>query len=439
MSALAIGAVGFGVLLLMLVVRIPIGVAMLVVGMAGFAAVTNVTALLNILKTQLFYQFLNYELTVIPLFMLMGQFASKARLSQDLFHATNTWIGHYRGGMAMAAIGGCAGFGAICGSSLATAATMGHVALPELRRHGYSGSFATGVLAAGGTLGILIPPSVVLIVAAIVVEANIETLFQAAFIPGLIAVTGYMIAIVIFVRFFPDAGPSGVRASAQEKWRALVSIWPVIAIFLLVIGGIYFGLFTPTEGASVGAVSMGIVAVTRGRMRLQGLTEAVLETAVSTAMIFLILFAANVLNAFLGFTRMPMVLSDIISGSGLSPMMVLLLMVAIFVVLGMFMDSLSMILLFMPIFWPILMVMDFGMGVEDLKIWFSIITLMVVEMGLITPPVGLNVFVINSIAGDVPMRDSFRGVLPFLMSDVVRIGILILFPGLTLFLPHVLK
>jgi len=248
-----------------------------------------------------------------------------------------------------------------------------------------------------------------------------------------------MVAISIVVRLFPEAGPSGVRASTREKWRALVSIWPVIAIFLLVIGGIYFGLFTPTEGASVGAVAMGIVAVTRGRMRLQGLTEAVLDTAVSTAMIFLILFAANVLNAFLGFTRMPMVLSEVISGSSLSPMMVLLLMVAIFIVLGMFMDSLSMILLFMPIFWPILMVMNFGMGVEDLKIWFSIVTLMVVEMGLITPPVGLNVFVINSIAGDVPMRESFRGVLPFLMSDVIRIGILILFPGLTLFLPHVLK
>ena len=439
MSALAIGGIGFGVLLAMLVLRIPIGVAMLAVGMVGFVVMTNVTALLNILKTQMFYQFLNYELTVIPLFMLMGQFAAKARLSQDLFRATNTWIGHYRGGMAMAAIGGCAGFGAICGSSLATAATMGQVALPELRRHGYAGSLATGVLAAGGTLGILIPPSVVLIVAAIVVEANIETLFQAAFIPGLIAVAGYIAAISIVVRLFPDTGPAGVRATAQEKLRALVSIWPVIAIFTLVIGGIYVGLFTPTEAASVGAVSMGIVAVTRGRMRLSGLTEAVMETAVSTAMIFLILFAANLLNAFLGFTRLPVVISEMISGSGLSPMMVLLLIVAIFIVLGMFMDSLSMILLFLPIFWPIMMVLDFGMGTEDLKIWFSIITLMVVEMGLITPPVGLNVFVINSLAGDVSMRESFRGVLPFLITDFIRIAILILFPGLTLFLPHILK
>lgn len=439
MSPLVVGAIGFSVLLAMLIIRIPIGVAMLAVGMVGFVTMTSIDALLNILKTQLFYQFLNYELTVIPLFMLMGQFASKARLSQDLFRATNTWIGHYRGGMAMATIGGCAGFGAICGSSLATAATMGQVALPELRRHGYSGALATGVLSAGGTLGILIPPSVVLIVAALVVEANIETLFQAAFIPGLIAVAGYIAAIAIVVRLYPDAGPAGVRATAQQKLRAIYDIWPVIAIFLLVIGGIYFGLFTPTEGASVGAISMGIVAITRGKMRLDGFIEAVMETAVSTAMIFLILFAANLLNAFLGFTRLPIVLSEIIGGSGLSPMMVLLLMIFIFIILGMFMDSMSMILLFLPIFWPILMVMNFGMSVEDLKIWFSILTLMVAEMGLITPPVGLNVFVINSMAGDVPMRDSFRGVLPFLISDFFRVGILIAFPGLTLFLPHILK
>ncbi|MFM2129327.1 MAG: hypothetical protein RL477_873, partial [Pseudomonadota bacterium] len=286
---------------------------------------------------------------------------------------------------------------------------------------------------------ILIPPSVVLIVAAIVVEANIETLFQAAFVPGLIATAGYMAAIAIVVRVWPELGPAGPRATAEEKLRALVDIWPVVFIFLLVIGGIYFGLFTPTEAASVGAVAMGIVAVTRGRMRLKGFTEAILETAVSTAMIFLILFAANVLNAFLGFTRLPMALSEIMSGSGLSPMMILIVMIAIFIILGMFMDSMSMILLFLPIFWPILLVLDFGMSVEDLKIWFCILTLMVAEMGLITPPVGLNVFVINSMAGDVSMRDSFRGVLPFLISDFFRVGILILFPGITLFLPHLLK
>ncbi len=432
------GAIGFAVLMAMLALRIPIGVAMIAVGMGGLALVTGVTPLMNVLKTQMFYQYLNYDLSVIPLFMMMGQFASEAKLSEALFRSANTWIGHKRGGIAMAAIGGCAGFGSISGSSLATAATMGLVALPELRRHNYSPALATGTLAAGGTLGILIPPSVVLIIAAIIVEANIETMFQAAFIPGLIAVLGYMGAIAVVVRLYPGAGPAGPSASMLEKWRAFIDTWPVIVIFLLVIGGIYLGFFTPTQGASVGAVGTGLVAVSRG-MRLEGFVQSMLGTAGSTAMIFLILFGANVLNAFLGFTRLPMVLANAIVESGLSPIIILLAMVVIFIILGMFMDSLSMILLFMPIFWPIVLELDFGMDVEDLKIWFGIIALVVVEMGLITPPVGLNVFIINSMAGDVPMKESFIGVLPFLITDVVRIGLLIGFPVITLILPRLLN
>ncbi len=432
------GTIGFAVLMVMLALRIPIGVAMIAVGMGGLALVTGVTPLMNVLKTQMFYQYLNYDLSVIPLFMLMGQFASEAKLSEALFRSANTWIGHKRGGIAMAAIGGCAGFGSISGSSLATAATMGLVALPELRRHNYSPALATGTLAAGGTLGILIPPSVVLIIAAIIVEANIETMFQAAFIPGLLAVLGYMGAIAVVVRLYPGAGPAGPSASMLEKWRAFIDTWPVIVIFLVVIGGIYLGFFTPTQGASVGAVGTGLVAVSRG-MRLDGFVQSMLGTAGSTAMIFLILFGANVLNAFLGFTRLPMVLANAIVESGLSPIIILLAMVVIFILLGMFMDSLSMILLFMPIFWPIILELDFGMGVEDLKIWFGIIALVVVEMGLITPPVGLNVFIINSMAGDVPMKESFIGVLPFLVTDVVRIGLLIGFPVITLILPRLLS
>ena len=439
MTPLAMGILGFAVLMGLMVIRIPIGVAMLAVGMVGFMLVAGPLPLLNMLKTQMFYQFLNYDLSIIPLFMLMGQFAAKAGLSQALFGAANTWIGHRRGGIAMAAIGGCAGFGAIAGSSLATAATMGQVALPELRRHNYAPSLATGALAAGGTLGILIPPSIVLIIAAIIVEANVETLFQAAFIPGLIAVAGYMIAIAVVVRFDPEAGPAGERAGRAEKWRALADIWPVILIFLLVIGGIYFGFFTPTQGASVGAIGTGIVAFTRGGMRLEGFIDSVIGAAGSSALIFLILFGANVLNVFLGFTRLPTVTAEVIGASGLSPMLVLLSIIVVFIVLGMFMDSLSMILLFMPIFWPIMLQLDFGMDADDLRIWFSILTLMVVEMGLITPPIGLNVFVINQMAGDVPMKETFRGVIPFLMSDVARVGLLIAFPPITLILPKLLS
>ncbi|MBT3932390.1 MAG: TRAP transporter large permease subunit, partial [Rhodospirillaceae bacterium] len=315
---------------------------------------------------------------------------------QALFAAAYTWLGHYRGGVAMAAVGGCAGFGAISGSSLATAATMGQVALPELRRFNYSGALATGALAAGGTLGILIPPSVVLIIYAVMVEANVATLFQAALIPGILAALGYIAVIAIVVRVNPEAGPAGPTASRAEKWTALLEIWPVLLIFILVMGGIYFGIFTPTEGAGVGAFGTFLIAVIRGGMRFQGFVDALLGTAQTTAMIFLIL-------------------------------------------LGFVMDSLSMIFLTVPIFWPIIAGLDFGMNVEETKLWFGIISLIVVEMGLITPPVGLNVFIINSMARDVPMIETFKGVIPFFMSDIVRVVVLVFLPGITLILPRLLN
>ena len=436
MSGLELSGLGFGFLLTLLALRVPIGVAMALAGMAGYVMVVGASPLLSFLKTQMFYLFLNYDLSVISLFMLMGQFASRAGLSTALFRSANSWIGHRRGGIAMATVGGCAGFGAICGSSLATAATMAQVALPELRRHNYSGALATGSLAAGGTLGILIPPSIVLIVCAIIVEANIETLFQAALIPGLLAAAGYMITIAIYVRLRPDAGPPGERASWDQRWRGLLEIWPVMLIFVLVIGGIYFGWFTPTQAASVGAIGTGIIAVTRGGLRWRGFVDTVLATASATALIFLIIFGASLFNAFLGFTRLSFTLADAINAAGLTPMLVLLVMVLIFLVLGCFMDSLSMILLLIPIFWPVLVQLDFAMDPEEVKIWFSIIALIVVEIGLITPPVGLNVFIINAMARDVPMMDTFRGVVPFLVSDAVRVALLIAVPAITLALPR---
>ena len=439
MSGLTLALFAFGVLVLLLAVRIPIGVAMTVVGMGGYVFVTNTNALLSILKNQMFYDFLNYDLSVIPLFLLMGQFASRAGISTALFRSANNWIGHRRGGIAMATVGGCAGFGAICGSSLATAATMAQVALPELRRHNYSGALATGSLAAGGTLGILIPPSIVLVVCAIIVEANVETLFQAAFIPGILAAAGYMIAIAIYVRWRPEAGPPGERASWDETIRGTIDIWPVLLIFFLVIGGIYFGWFTPTQAASVGAISTGALAFTRGGLRLQGFIDSILGTASSTAMIFLIIFGASILKAFLGFTRLSFTLVDLITSAGLTPLLILLIMVLILLVLGCVMDSLSMILLLIPIFWPILSELDFGMDPEDTKIWFSIIALIVTEIGLITPPVGLNVFIINAMARDVPMLETFKGVVPFLITDAVRIALLIAFPTMALLLPRLLN
>lgn len=438
MTGLEIGISGFAVLLLLLAFRIPIGVAMLLVGLVGYSILAGIDSLLSFLKTEMFYRFNTFELSVIPLFVLMGQFAAKAGLSQALFRAAYLWIGHYRGGVAMAAVGGCAGFGAVAGSSLATAATMGQVALPELRRYKYSGALATGSLAAGGTLGILIPPSVVLIIYAILVEANIVTLFQAAFLPGILAALGYMLTIAIIVRIWPDAGPAADPASRTDKWAALVEIWPVLLIFLLVMGGIYLGVFTPTEGAGVGVVGTFIIAITRGGMKVDDFKEALIGAANTTALIFLILLGAAIFNAFLGFSRLPMIAADFFRGSGLAPMTVLLTMVILFIILGFVMDSLSMILLTVPIFWPIIAALDFGLQPEDLQLWFGIIALIVVEMGLITPPVGLNVFIINTLARDVPMIETFKGVVPFIFSDTVRVALLIAFPWITLVVPKLL-
>ncbi len=438
MSGLLIGGIGFAALLALLAVRIPIGVSMLSVGMIGYVSIAGTTALLSYLKTETYWRFTNDDLSVVPLFLLMGQFAAKAGISQSLFRAANVWLGHRRGGIAMAAVGGCAGFASISGSSLATAAIMGEVALPELRRYNYAGSLATGALAAGGTLGILIPPSIVLIIYAVMVEANVATLFQAAFIPGILAAIGYILTIAIVVRVNPEAGPAGARAAAAEQWAALIDIWPVLVIFLLVMGGIYVGIFTPTEAAAIGAVGTFVIAVTKGGMRLAGFIDALLGTASTTAMIFLILLGAAVFNAFLGFSQLPIYAADYFQNSGLTPMVVLFGMIGLYLVLGFVMDSLSMILLTVPIFWPIIAGLEFGLGAEDLKLWFGIISLIVVEVGLITPPVGLNVFVINSLARDIPMIETFKGVIPFLASDAVRVAIIIAFPTLTLIMPRLL-
>jgi C4-dicarboxylate transporter DctM subunit len=438
MSDLAIGAVGFGVLMILIAIRVPIGVAMLAVGITGYWSIAGAGPLLSFLKTEMYWRFTSSDLSVVPLFLMMGHFAARAGITRALFNAAAAWVGHFRGGLAMAAIGGCAAFGTVSGSSLATAAMMGQVALPELRRYNYSGAFATGTLAAGGTLGILIPPSIVLIIYAIMVEANIVALFQAGFVPGLLAAAGYIVTISVVARLDPAAGPVAPRASRSERWRALGQVWTVLVIFIVVMGGIYLGIFTPTEGASIGAAATFLVAVFYGGMRLQGFLDALMETATTSALIFLILLGAGVFNAFLGFSRLPLSTAEFFQNSGLSPYVVLLGMIALYLVFGCIMDSLAMILITIPIFWPIIAALDFGLAPDDLKLWFGIITLMVVEIGLITPPVGLNVFLINSLAKDVPMLDTFRGVVPFLMSDAVRIALIVLFPPISLILPRLL-
>ncbi|MBL1421815.1 MAG: TRAP transporter large permease [Alphaproteobacteria bacterium] len=435
MSGLEIGIYSFPVLIFLIFVRIPIGLSMLMVGFVGsFLISDNWVPILSKLKNETFSTFSSYSLTIIPLFLLMGQFARLGGMSQALFKAAETWMGHKKGGVAMAAIGACAGFGAICGSSLATAATMGQVALPELRKYGYSGKLATGALAAGGTLGILIPPSFVLVIFAILTEQNIAKLFIAALVPGLLAAVGYIIAISIYVRIYPAEAGSRERAPYAERFAALFKVWPVLAIFLIVVGGIYAGVFTPTEGAAVGAAGTGILAYLNGGLTKASVIDSILQTATATGMIFFIVFGASIYNGFLALSQVPQEIADWVVVLGLSPWTILVLILIVYMILGCVMDSLSMILLTIPIFFPIVSMLDFGLAPDEFAIWFGILVLIVVEVGLITPPVGMNLFVINSMAKTTPLSETFKGVIPFITSDLIRTVILVMFPSITLFL-----
>jgi tripartite ATP-independent transporter DctM subunit len=435
LSALEIGLWSFPILLALIFLRMPIGLAMLICGLGGSWILAGSTIpIMAKLKSETYSTFASHSLSIIPLFLLMGQFAGLGGMSQSLFKAANAWLGHRRGGVAMAAIGACAGFGAICGSSLATAATMAQVALPELKRYGYSGGLATGTLAAGGTLGILIPPSIVLVIYAILAEQNIAKLFLAAFVPGILAAIGYMIAISIYVRLFPDTAGRSPRLPYRQRVRAVVDVWPVLIVFLVVVGGIYFGWFTPTEGAAIGAAGTGLIAWVNGGLTRQTLIQSILVTASATGMIFFIVFGAAMYNGFLALTQMPQIAAAYISGQGFNPWTVLVAILALYLLLGCVMDSLSMILLTIPIFFPIVTALDYGLGPEEFAIWFGILVLIVVEVGLITPPVGMNLFVINSMAREVPILATYRGVTPFVISDLVRTTILVMFPAISLFL-----
>ncbi|MBS0592326.1 MAG: TRAP transporter large permease [Rubrivivax sp.] len=437
MSGIAVGGAVFAVLLAMLVVRVPIGIAMFIGGAGGFLYLNggNAAPLLNSLKNLAFARLSNYDLAVLPLFMLMGQFATHGGLSRSLFRFVSAYLGHRPGGVAMAAVGACAGFGAICGSSLATAATMGQVALPELRRHGYAGSLATGALAAGGTLGIMIPPSVPLVIYAILTQESIGKLFMAAVLPGVIAMVGYMLVIRLLVAWKPAIGPAGERAPWSVRLKSLAEVFPVLLVFLVVIVGIYGGWANPTEAAAIGAAACGILAVVTGGMRWQGLMQSALGTAQATAMIYLVLIGADMLNTTLALSQMPVELAAWVKGSGMPALLVLAMILVIYIFLGCVMDSLAMILLTIPIFYPMIMGLDFwGMPAADKSIWFGILALMVVEIGLVHPPVGMNVYIINRLAKDVPLVETFKGVVPFLLSDLVRIVALVLFPSLSLVL-----
>lgn len=440
MSNFDAGLLSFVILLLLIFMRMPIGLAMFSVGMGGLMYVNggSVVALAR-LKSETYSTFSSYSLSIVPMFLLMGQFATLGGMSQALFKAAESWLGHLKGGVAIAAIGACAGFGAICGSSLATAATMGQVALPEMKRYGYSGGFSSATLAAGGTLGILIPPSVILVIYAILAEQNIAKLFLAAFIPGILAAIGYMITIAIYVRLNPASAGTRPPVPMADRVRSLVNVLPVLIVFLVVVGGIYLGLFTPTEGAAVGAAGTGLIALINGGLRGRAWLDSFYATAKSTAMIFFIVLGAAVYNGFLALTQVPQELAAWVAESGFNPWFVLVMILCLYLIFGCVMDSLSMILLTIPIFFPIVSALDYGLSAEEFAIWFGIIVLIVVEVGLITPPVGMNLFVINSMDRETPIVQTYKAVIYFVTSDLLRVALLVIFPSISLVLLRILN
>ena len=439
MSSLSLTLLIFGSMLALMAVRVPIAVSMFTAGAIGYVMQTGWAPFASFLNSQAFARFAGYDLSVIPLFILMGHFATKGGISKSLFEFAAGVMGRFRGGLAMASLLACAAFGAISGSSVATAATITGVALPEMQRHGYSGRLATGTLAAGGTLGIQLPPSIVLVIYAILTEQNISKLFAAAIIPGIIAMCGYMLAVAIFVRVVPGHAPEVDANRAGLTLQSIIGVTPIVIIFLLVFGGIYGGFFTPTEGAAVGAASTFLTALIKREMTIAKFKECFYGTAVSAAMIFLIFIGADLMNSALALTQVPNQLAALVGSWGLSPLIVVVAILLFYVLLGAVMDELSMLLLTIPIFFPMVMVLDFGMPKESVAIWFGIMVLMTVGFGLIAPPVGLNVYIVNGMAKNVPMGETYRGVMPFLISDVVRTLLFLFFPIIPLWLVGFIK
>jgi tripartite ATP-independent transporter DctM subunit len=433
MTPTAIGLTMFAAMLALMVTRVPIAAAMFIPGALGYWAMTNDLALLNTLKGSAVARLTVYDLSVIPLFLLMGQFATQGGLSRALFKAAAAFVGHIRGGLGMASILSAAAFGAVCGSSVATSATITQVAYPEMKAHGYHGRLSTATLATGGTLGILIPPSVPLVVYAILTEQNIAKLFAAALVPGLLAVAGYLIVIVLYCRLRPEFATPSEPLPWSQRVRALWGVAPIVVIFVVVFGGIYGGVFSPTEGAAVGALGTFLAALAKRELDLAGIRRSFLGTAETSAMVFMIFLGADMMNSSLALTQMPARLADWVSHLPVSPVLIVGGVLLMYVVLGAVMDELSMLLLTIPVIFPAVMGLElWGLAPEAKALWFGILVLMTVGIGLVAPPVGLNVYVVNGIADDVSMNETYKGVFPFLASDVLRTLLLLFFPVLSL-------
>ena len=427
---LLVGITAFLVLIFLLAITVPIGVAMMLCGVGGLAMIIGLVPSLSLFGTTVMQSVVTYDLSIIPLFILMGALASRSGLSQELYDAFNAWLGGFRGGLALATVGACGAFAAICGSSVATAATMSKVALPEMKKYRYSDSMATGSVAAGGIIGILIPPSVILVLYGLLTESSIGDLFIAGFLPGILTILVFMIVISIVTRLNPESGPAGEKSTWKEKLNATLKTWAITALFATVIGGIYFGVFTPTEAAGVGAFGALFIAFSRKRLNREMMKETLLETGQTSAMIFTILIGAITLNNLVIFSGLANALADFVSGLDMSPATVMLIILLMYLIMGCFLDALAMILLTVPIFYPI--VLDLGYD----PIWFGIIVVMVVELGLITPPIGMNVFVIKGMVQSVPLVSIYKGVLPFVIGQMVLIIAVFLIPEIALWLPE---
>jgi len=430
--------IGLAAVLILVLLRMPIAIAMGIVGFVGYMELRNFRASISMVGRLIIDTAQDYGLSVVPLFILMGLFVNKGGLSRELYQVSNAFLGHLRGGLAMATIVACAGFAAICGSSLATAATMSKVALPQMRKYNYADSLSTASIAAGGTLGILIPPSVILVIYGLLTETSIGKLFIAGIVPGLLGVLLYLAAVRFTVARNPDAGPAGERTDWPGRVSALKSVWAVLLLFFLVIGGLYGLLdiwplnlaFSPTEAAGMGAAGAFLIALARRTLTFRGTMQVLIETAQTTAALFTVLIGAWIFSNFVNLAGLPEALRAAVTVADLSPMTVMVMILLIYIALGCVFESLSMLLLTVPIFFPLVTSLGFD------PVWFGIIVVVVTEISLITPPVGLNVFVLKGVVGDVTTGTIFRGVTPFWMVDILRLVILVAFPALVMFLPN---
>ncbi len=433
MNVLVIAALAFGLMMVLIVLRTPIAVAMIVSGLAGTTAISGWTTALATLKQGPFERATSYTLVVIPLFVLMGYLASQSGLSRSLFQAANVWLGHLRGGLAMATVVGCAGFGAICGSSLATSATMATVALPEMKRYRYADTLSTGSVAAGGTLGIMIPPSIIFVLYGIMTEQSIGKLLLAGVIPGIVETVLFCVAIAIETAVYPALGAPGPRATVRERLVAVFEVWEVLVLFFIVIGGLYAGLATPVESAAFGVVGALFFGVLKRTLTWHGLLNALDQTVRTTAMIFLIIIGADLFGYFMALSQLPLAMANWLIHLHVGALGVLWIILVLYLILGCVMDELAIILLTVPIFFPVVTQLGFD------PIWFGVIIVVTVQIGLVSPPVGLNVFVIAGMARDVPMPKIFRGIMPFLAAMIVLLVLLTIWPDLALILPRHMK